>query len=361
MLAAPGAHAAFPGANGKIAFSTGDIQTMNPDGTGVASLTGDSFMDEHPAWSPDGTKLAFQRSGFGESDIYVINADGTGLTRLTNNPARDVDPAWSPDGTKIVFSSDRNELDPTGCGTVSSCNFEIYVMNADGTGQTRLTNAAFVDREPAWSPDGTRIAFQSDRDDPNVPSCSSCNFEIYVMNADGTGQTRLTFSDPGGTGGVRDVEPNWSPDGTRIAFSSDRECGSAGFRCVADVFVMNSDGSAQTRITSLDGVSDTDPAWSPDGQKMAVNAVSCGPSPSSGCVDFIYTMNADGSGSSGALGSVPAGQPDWQPLPTSSPGPQPGDYKNASQFCKAERDYLGRAAFSQKYGATHAFKNCRRG
>ena len=100
-----------------------------------------------------------------------MNADGTGQTRLTTNNALDSEPAWSPDGTKIVFSSTR-----TGNG-------DIYCMNADGTGRLRLTTSSGIDLSPAWSPDGTQIAFSSTRDG---------NVEIYRMNADGTGQTRLT-------------------------------------------------------------------------------------------------------------------------------------------------------------------------
>src|SRR5438105_1357594 len=117
-------------------------------------------------------KIAFYRS-VGAYAIFTVNPDGSGLTMLTTTEANNTFPAWSADGTKIVFTSDRDG------------NEEIYSMNADGSGQTRLTNNASADEFPAWSPDGTKIVFKSNRDG---------NFEIYSMNADGSGQTRLTNS-----------------------------------------------------------------------------------------------------------------------------------------------------------------------
>ncbi|GIV01726.1 MAG: hypothetical protein KatS3mg015_0556 [Fimbriimonadales bacterium] len=116
------------------------------------------------------TFIAFESTRDGNFEIYVMNADGTNQTNLTNNAAIDSGPVWSADGSKIAFVSDRDGND------------EVYVMNADGTNQTRLTNnPAPSDRFPVWSPDGSKIAFVSDRDG---------NVEIYVMNADGTSQTR---------------------------------------------------------------------------------------------------------------------------------------------------------------------------
>ncbi|MGH2765470.1 MAG: TolB family protein, partial [Actinomycetota bacterium] len=151
----------------------------------------------------------------------------SGQTNLTNDGGDDDDPAWSPDGSKIAFSTDRDG------------NLEIYVMNAaDGSGQTNLTNDGEDDREPGWAPDGSRIAFRANRG----------GFEIYVMNADGSGQTNLTNS-PGG-----DVSPTWSPDGTRIAFATSR----LGFN---EIFVMNADGSGQTDLTNNLPASDGSPDW----------------------------------------------------------------------------------------------------
>jgi TolB protein len=119
------ATAAFPGANGQIAFHTTrdgnfEIYAMNPDGSNPVNLTNHPADDAYPAWSPDGSKIVFQSSRNGNAEIYVMNADGSGQTRLTFDPAGDYDPAWSPDGAQIAFASIRDS------------NFEVYVMNADG-------------------------------------------------------------------------------------------------------------------------------------------------------------------------------------------------------------------------------------
>ena len=127
-------------------------------------------------------EIAFERWHGGNSDIYVMSADGSGQTRLTDNPVLDGSPSWSPDGGRIAFESLRDG------------NSEIYVMNADGSGKTRLTDDPEFDGAPSWSPDGDRIAFESLRDE---------NTEIYVMNSDGSGQTRLT-DDP-----ESDGSPSW--------------------------------------------------------------------------------------------------------------------------------------------------------
>jgi len=171
-------------------------------------------------------KIAFASDRDGNYEIYVMNADGSGQTRLTNNNYKEGHPDWSPDGTKIVFTSNRDG------------NPEIYVMNANGSGQTRLTNNNYKDGEATWSPDGTKIVFQSDRDG---------NVEIYIMNANGSGQTRLTINS------ASDWDPNWSPDGTMIVFESDRNGN-------YEIYVMNANGSGQTRLT-INSASDYEPFW----------------------------------------------------------------------------------------------------
>ena len=159
---------------------------MDADGSGVTRLIDDDAYDDlSPDWSPDGQRIAFYRrdalesGGDGDADIYVMNADGSEVTRLTDNNAADYFPAWSPDGRRIAFSSDRD-------GDYRDGNRDIYVMNADGSGVTRLTDDDARDDDPAWSPDGQRIAFRYDREG---------NADIYVMNADGSEVTRLTDND----------------------------------------------------------------------------------------------------------------------------------------------------------------------
>jgi dipeptidyl aminopeptidase/acylaminoacyl peptidase len=204
------ASAASPGLDGKIAFTAlldgvgdqpfnSEIFVMNADGSAPTRLTNNAASDAAPAWSPDGRRIAFES----DSEIFVMNADGSAPTRLTNNAASDAAPAWSPDGQRIAFSSDRDG------------NSEIYVMNADGSALTRLTHNAASDGMPAWSPDGQRIAFDSDRD--GIDLVLQRGIEIYVMNADGSAPTRLTNN------AATDFAPAWSPDGQKIAFASTRD------------------------------------------------------------------------------------------------------------------------------------------
>ena len=213
------------------------IYVMNSDGSNVGQLTfADTARDSvtnhvidttssfHPAWSPDGTKIAFASTRDTNPEIFVMDPNGTNVVRLTHDAANDAQPAWSPDGTKIAFASDRDG------------NAEIYVMDANGSGQVNLTNNAASDLAPAWSPDGTKIAFQSDR---------QSNYAVWVMNADGSKPVRLT--DPTAPAGA----PSWSPDATRIAYEQD-----------GDLWVMNVDGTRKIRITSgfwNDGL----PRWRP--------------------------------------------------------------------------------------------------
>lgn len=290
VILIPGAvttYATFPGANGKIAFSSSrdgnqEIYVMNPDGSEQTNLTNNPALDSASNWSADGSKTAFfsDRDGNYEVssypyDIYTMNADGSGPIRLTTDLA-DSFPSWSPDGSKIAFTSTRDD------------NPEIYVMNADGTGQMRLTNNVVEDNYPAWSPDGSKIAFTSARDG---------NYEIYVMNADGSGQTNLT-----NTTGAGESTPNWSPDGTKIVFFSNRDDNN-------EIYVMNADGSGQTRLTN-NTIGDYYPVWSPDGTKIAFTSDRDGN-------EEIYVMNTDGSGQT-RLTNNPEGNrgADWQPLPS---------------------------------------------
>jgi uncharacterized repeat protein (TIGR01451 family) len=218
-------------------------------------------------------KIAFASSNpIGTAEIYVMNDDGSAQTRVTNDPASDFDPSWSPDGSKIAFTSDRDG------------NSEIYVMNANGSAQTRLTNESSRDEDPSWSPDGTKIAFTSDRDG---------NSEVYVMNASGSARTRLTDDTSS------DEDPSWSPDGTKIAFMSGRDGN-------AEIYLMNANGSDQTRLTN-DPNFDGDPSWSPDGSKMAFVSLRDGNRD-------IYSMNANGSART-RLTNDPNfdGDPAWSP------------------------------------------------
>jgi uncharacterized repeat protein (TIGR01451 family) len=193
-------------------------------------------------------KIAFASNRDGCAQIYLMDTDGTNQIRLTNDAGNDESPKWSPDNSRIVFQSDRDFQSDSDNPIYG---WDIYVMNWDGSAVLRLTSAPYDDTAPVWSPDGTKIAFQSFR--------NGLNYQIYVMNADGSGQVNISNNN------ANDTQPSWSPDGTKIAFASDRD--QAGF---SSIYVMNANGSNQARVTlSASGFVDEQPAWSPDGMKLA--------------------------------------------------------------------------------------------
>lgn len=253
----------------KIAYSSyqsgyGNIWVMNPDGTGKIQLT--DQRDSEPAWSPDGTKIAFERSfSPGETDIFVMNADGSGQTDLTNNPGWTLSPAWSPDGTKIVFSSlwDGHE--------------NYYVMNAaDGSGLNQITHNTDDMGEAAWYP-GTKIAFTSHR---------TGTLDIWAMNPDGSGQTDLTngyYTD--------NAWGAWSPDGTKIVYSSLKIPGGT-----YQIFIMNADGTNKVQITH-NSAQNEEPAWiavPPTTGSISVTSIPTGAEISLDGVDISKTTVSGG-------------------------------------------------------------------
>lgn len=230
--------------------------------------------------------LAFVSDRDGNSEIYVVNVDGTGLLRLTRDAGVDVDPAWSPDGKRIAFASDR------------AGSLDIYVMDADGSNLVRRTQSG-LNFSPAWSADGKKIAFSSLRDGQH---------RVYVMGVDGD------WADPTPVGFDRgwNTHPAWSADGERIAFVSDWR----GFDFVYDVYVMNADGSGITALFEGPFFGPWkyyfQPSWSPDGGRIAVVVCDrawddCYPSSS------IAIANADGSGLQTLAQSGGFARPTWSP------------------------------------------------
>lgn len=263
----------LPGLRSSVVLAAGVVVTLL-----AVTVLASAPSGAAPVVVPGGNGLiAFQSDRDGDYEIYVANPDGSGQTALTSNGASDTVPAWSPDGSRIAFTSNRDG------------NNEIYVMDADGSNQTRLTNVSASDSIPAWSPDGTHLAFNTNRDGYQ---------QVYVMGADGSGATNLSL------GLVADMQPSWSPDGSRIAFARDAPG-------QLDIYVMGADGSGQTRLT-YDTAHDALPAWSPDGDTLAFANNSNG----GGAAHFdVYLMTPDGAplGNLTSTNTATETRPAWSP------------------------------------------------
>ncbi len=274
-----------------------EIYTIEYDGTDLANISNLAGGDMDPDWSPDGTRVAWVHYG-GNAEIYVANADGTGAHNASNYTGDDRDPEWSPDGSQILFRSDRdgrwdifvmnadgsNQRKLTGARSCTStasrwspsgakigfiCGLdkqaELFMMNPDGSNTVRLTDDTDEDRAPDWSPDSTRIVYVRVPDDDDS--------EIWVVEVSSVTRTRLTTNE------VDDFAPIFSPDGTKIVFAHEYSD--------SEITVMNADGSGMTNLSNSPG-GDFLPQWSPDGTLIAFISNRDGNKE-------LYVMRADGS------------------------------------------------------------------
>ena len=290
-----------------IGIPAANIWVMNADGSNVmplTKLTADLISSLHSAWSPDGTRIAYDSTRVldgrnipaGNVNIWVMNADGSNATPLTTlraSLASSVSPVWSPDGSKIAFTSSRalSGLD----AAITTRN--IWVMNSDGSGAqplTRLTVAA--SSAPAWSPDGTKIAYVSARALDGSNSAGSPN--LWVMNADGSGSRPLTALTS--TYNMSTETPSWSLDGSKIVFASSRATdGSDNGSAIQNIWVINADGTGARALTSLITSSSYQPRWSAEGSKILFcsgRALDGGDTPNANSTLNIWVMNSDGTG-----------------------------------------------------------------
>lgn len=282
---------AYPGVNGQIVFRSNrsgdhELWVMNPDGSNQTNITNSPAFDHDPSWSADGEKIVFQSErGEGDDEIWIMDADGGNPVQLTDNDWQDYDPVLSPDGSRIAWTSLRD-----------SPNGDIFVMNLDGSDPVNLTPGLLGEGNATWGPNNL-IAFNS----------ISGPAGIYTMQPDGSEITPL----------ANGFDPNWSPDGELIVFSSLRDGGAA------ELYVMDADGGSQTRITNTDDYEEG-PAWSPDGTMITFF----------GYADDddgdIYVMPYNGAATASANVAVDItnspGQdevPDWGPMPEPTPTPEP--------------------------------------
>jgi Tol biopolymer transport system component len=307
--------------DGSDALDTNGIQNiwmMNPDGSGavpLTKLTAVGTLAMNPVWSPDGSKIAYESTRAldgsdalntnSTSNIWVMDADGSNpqpFTRITALNGGSLRPKWSRDGSKIVFQSQR-ALDGSDAVNTNRI-FNIWVINADGSGATPLTRltangaGSFV---PAFSPDSSKIVFSSGRVlDGSDAANTNFNLNIWLMNADGSGATPLTRLTANGS---HSVSPVFSPDGSKIAFASRRALdgsNATNANATDNIWTINRDGTVATPLTRLTAflVGGEVPLWSPDGSKISFfssRALDGSDAQTPKGTYNIWTVQADGS------------------------------------------------------------------
>jgi uncharacterized repeat protein (TIGR01451 family) len=320
--------AAVPGSNGTIAFNDlgGGVVVVSPTGVGARGVA----SGLSPAWSPDGTKLAFGRRLPGPCapcnfELIVLDIKSERQAKLFEGATFDPDPSWSPDGRTIAFVNQIAGFD------------DIWLVNADGSAPRQLTFSR-NNSAPAWSPDGELIAFGGFEERAGVST------EIFTIRPDGSGE-RALMQDT-----AIDLQPSWSPNGTTITFASDRGGPMGEF----DVHAMNRDGSGIRRLTTGARlcpvmncfVARLTTSWSPDGTQIAFTSHRDGD-------PAVYVMSLDGTAQRRVAG--PGFAPDWQPtveLSLSMRGPSRVRTRATATYSIAARNASPRTATAVVVRAT---------
>src|ERR671913_155659 len=247
-----------PSENCDEQFACDDLWVMDADGTNQTNLTNTPGINEgQPAWSPDGTKIAFtgpgtpNEDGVRRGDIYVMDADGTNRTNLTNTPDDlEYQPSWAPSSAQLTFV---REVE----GRVFLKQPDIFVIDANGENANNLTQTDESESHPDWSPDGAKIAFSGVR---------NSGWEIVTMDSD-DGQNEAILTGDGFDG--NDEAPDWSPDGTMVVFQKENQVGGC---CEPwEIWSVNRDGSGDTNLTNHPSY-DMGPSWSPDGSEITFSS-----------------------------------------------------------------------------------------
>lgn len=288
-----GAQAAFPGANGDIAYASlgptsNDIFRIPPQGGTPVNVSSNPGNDFNPSWSPDGLRIAAAHENVAQTqrDIHIYDAATGASTPVTNDAPADVQATWSPDGTMIAFQRTVVQTPPQ--------DVDIYVVPADGSAPpTPLITGTGLQTTPAWSPDGTRLAYSDN---------SGGNTDVEVVAANGTGpQTPIAQS------GVGEFHPDWSPDSSQIVLSRN-----------ANILIANADGTGTPQPVVGTAATEENPVWSPDGTKVVF---SLGNFPAD-----VATVALDGSDQFPvtSTGDNETG-PDWQRVEPTPPTPPTAD------------------------------------